>query len=335
MSLSDFPRVELSHKPTPLEPMPNLTAWLGGPTLYVKRDDCTGLAMGGNKARQLEYYLGEAVSQDADTVIITGAVQSNFVRQAAAAARKLGMDIHIQLEDRVEGKDEFYHVSGNVLLDKLLGATIHHLPFGEDEAAADAALEDIAGEVRGRGGRPYVVHLGLDHPPLGSLGYVECASETLGQAESMELEFDGVILSSGSAATHAGFLPGLRQGGATMPVHGVCVRREAALQGPRVLQRVREVEVMIGAEGACADDDVITDDSQLGEGYGIGTPQSREALEIAAQTEGLLLDPVYTAKTLASLIDLSRQGVFEEGQNILFLHTGGTPALFGYTRLLA
>jgi len=334
MSLSDFPRAELSHKPTPLELMPNLTAWLGGPTLYVKRDDCTGLAMGGNKTRQLEYYLGEAVTEDADTVVITGAVQSNFVRQAAAAARKLGMDIHIQLEDRVAGKDETYHSSGNVLLDKLLGATIHHLPFGEDEAAADAALEAIADDIRARGGRPYVVHLGADHPPLGALGYVECAMETLEQADAMGVRLDAAVLSSGSAATHAGFLPGLRQAGSNMPVHGICVRRDATLQAPRVLKRTRDVEAMIGAAGMCGDDDVIVDDAWLGDGYGIATPDSREALEIAARTEGLLLDPVYTAKALAGLIGLARQGVFTKDQNVMFLHTGGTPALFGYTNLL-
>ena len=335
MSLSDFPRVELAHKPTALEAMPNMSATLGGPNLYMKRDDCTGLAMGGNKARQLEYYLGEAVAQEADTVIITGAVQSNFVRQAAAAARKLGMDIHIQLEERVAGKDETYRTSGNVLLDKLLGATMHSFPVGEDEAAADAALEKIADDVRAAGGKPYVVHLGIDHPPLGSLGYVESALEPVGQAESQSIRLDAVVLASGSAATHSGFLVGLRQGGSKVPVYGICVRRGAEQQLPRVQRRVREVAEMVGATDVVGDDDVMVRDTWLGPGYGELTPEVTEALEMTAQTEGILLDPVYTAKTMAGLIGLVREGAFGADENVLFLHTGGQPALFGYAQLLA
>ncbi len=330
-----FARVTLAHAPTPLEFMPHFTAALGGPNLYVKRDDCTGLAMGGNKARQLEYYLGEAKSQNADTVIITGAVQSNFVRQAAAAARKLGMGIHVQLEDRVEGKDDLYRTSGNVLLDHLLGATVHNFPVGEDEAAADAALEDIADQVRAEGGRPYVVHLGMGHPPLGSLGYVDSALETLDQAANQGLSLDAVVLASGSAATHSGFLVGLRHGGSAVPVYGICVRRDAGQQAPRVLRRVREVEEMVGIASPIAESDIKVDDSWLAPGYGQLNPDVTEALEMTAHTEGLLLDPVYTAKTMAGLIGLVRRGTFDDNANVLFLHTGGQPALFGYSQLLS
>lgn len=334
MALSDYPRVILAHAPTPLEFMPNFTEWLGGPDVYVKRDDCTGLAMGGNKARQLEYYLGEARARNADTVIITGAVQSNFVRQAAAAARKLGMDIHIQLEDRVAGKDDAYRNSGNVLLDRLLGATIHHFPAGGDEAAADAALEEIADAVRARGGRPYVVPLGVGHPPLGALGFFDCAAETVDQAARRNLAFDAVVLASGSGATHSGYLVGLRHAGAAVPVHGVCVRRAADRQAPRVRRRVGEVADMVGAAGKIGADDVIVRDDWLGPGYGRITPQVTEALEMTARTEGVLLDPVYTAKAMAGLIGLARQGAFAAGQKVLFVHTGGAPALFGYAQAL-
>jgi len=334
MALTDFPRVRLAHVPTPLEFMGNFSEWLGGPDIYIKRDDCTGLAMGGNKARQLEYYFGAAQAEDADTVIITGAVQSNFVRQAAAAARKLGMDIHVQLEDRVAGKDDLYRQSGNVLLDRLLGATIHTFDTGEDEAAADAALETIAATLRTEGRRPYVIHLGAGHAPLGALGYVDCALEVLDQAKAQGLVIDSTVLASGSAATHSGFLVGLRHGANAMPVHGICVRRDADLQRPRVLKRVEEVAAMVGLTPAPVDSDINVDDAWLGGGYGQVGPEVTEALEMTARTEGILLDPVYTAKAMAGLIGLARQGAIRKGQAVLFLHTGGTPALFGYSQFL-
>ena len=168
LMLSDYPRAPLAHTPTPLEPMPNLTRLLNGPKLFVKRDDCTGLALGGNKARQLEFYFGEAQAQKADTVIITGAIQSNFVRQTAAAAAKLGMACEIQLEHRVPTDSPEYERSGNVLLVRLLGARIHYLPEREDEKSADKALDDIAERVRNEGGKPYVIHLSPGYPPLGA-----------------------------------------------------------------------------------------------------------------------------------------------------------------------
>ncbi len=331
MALSDYPRADLVHAPTPLEFMPNLTAHLGGPDLYVKRDDCTGLALGGNKTRQLEYYLGAARAEAADTILITGAVQSNFVRQAAAAARKLGMDIHIQLENRLPGKDEAYLKSGNLLLDHLLGATIHHFS-GSDEAAADARLEDIADKVSATGARPYVIHLSTDHPPLGALGYVDCAHELLAQMRDRDLGFDAAVVSSGSAATHCGLVAGLRQGGSAMPVHGICVRRDAVQQAARVRRRIAEVAAMLGDPGLVSDGDALVDDSWLAPGYGLASAEVEEALELAARTEGLILDPVYTAKAMAGLIGMIRRGDFRPGQNVLFLHTGGAPALFGYSQ---
>lgn len=329
-----YPRIPLAHVPTPLEPMPNLTAALGGPALYVKRDDCTGLALGGNKTRQLEYYLGAAVSQGADTILITGAVQSNFVRQAAAAARKQGMDIHIQLEQRVSVKDDYYQKSGNVVLDHLLGATIHSFPVGEDEAAADANLEAIADTVRVKGGRPYVIHLGTDHPPLGALGYVDAAAECLAQFRESNFEPDGVIVPSGSAATHSGFLVGLLKVGSAIPVYGICVRRDAESQHARVLQRAGEVAGMIGLDPVVSPEVVKVEDTWLGPGYGTVTPEVREAMEMAARTEGLILDPVYSARTMAGLIGMVRRGDFPPDQTVVFLHTGGAPALFGYSQFL-
>ena len=324
----------LSHKPTPIEAMPNFSSWLNGPEVFIKRDDCTGLALGGNKARQLEFYMGDAISKKADSIIITGAIQSNFVRQAAAAARKLGMKIHIQLEDRVNKKDKLYMDSGNILLNKLLGAEIYKLPAGRDESEADDELDKIADQVRSRGGKPYVIHLGLNHPPLGALGYVDAAIEMLSQSERLNLVFDAIVLGSGSAATHSGFLTGLRYKKSNIPIYGICVRRPSDEQGTRVLQRVRQVEKMLKSKQLVTKADINVDDKCLGLGYGVVDNQVRDALETVARTEGILLDPVYTAKVMAGLINLTGEGVFKKGQRILFLHTGGVPALFGYANSL-
>jgi D-cysteine desulfhydrase family pyridoxal phosphate-dependent enzyme len=334
MALIVSPRVRLAHAPTPLESMPYLSAALVGPELYVKRDDCTGLAMGGNKARQLEYYLGQAVDQNADTILITGAVQSNFVRQAAAAARKCGMDCHIQLEDRVPHNDATYLGSGNVLLDHLLGATIHEFSEGEDEAAADANLEAIADGLREQGRKPYVIHLGIEHPPWGGLGYVDAGRETAAQAKAMNQKFDAVVIATGSGLTHAGMLAGLRAAGDRTPIYGICVRRDAKSQQARIERRLKEILALAGLPSdTVAAGEVRVEDTWLGPGYGHLTDEISEAMHLAAETEALILDPVYTGKVMAGLIGMVRRGDFKSTDKVLFVHTGGSPALFGYEEL--
>ena len=324
-----FPRIRLGHAPTPLDTAPNLGAALGI-GLWIKRDDCTGLALGGNKVRQLEFYLGEARAHGADTVLITGAVQSNFVRLAAAGARQLGMDIHIQLEERVDGADDLYRASGNVLLDRLLGATLHSFPVGEDEAAADAALERLARSLADEGRRPYVIHLGVDHPPLGGLGYILAANEVMEQARARGFGFDAVVCASGSALTHAGTLVGMRAIGETMPVHGICVRRDASRQRPRVAKRADELATMIDRPDAFDEADIHVSDEVHPPGYGKLNDATREAMSMGARLEALLLDPVYTGKAMAGLIAHVRSGRIAAGSRVLFLHTGGLPALFAY-----
>ena len=202
--LNDLPRARLGHGPTPLEAMANLESRIGDARLLVKRDDCTGLALGGNKVRQLEFYLGEARANGADTILITGAVQSNFARLAAAAARKLAMDCHIQLEERVPKTDPAYRNSGNVLLERMLGATLHAYPEGEDEAGADRRLGEIAAELEGRGRRPYIIPLAPGHKPLGALGYVVAAREIHRQCKERDLVFDEMVVPSGSGNTPCG-----------------------------------------------------------------------------------------------------------------------------------
>ena len=205
--IARFPRARLGHAPTPLDPAPYLGAALGI-DLWIKRDDCTGFALGGNKVRQLEFHFGEAEARGADTLLVTGAVQSNLVRIAAAAARRLGMEAHIQLEDRVDGMGALYRTSGNLLLDRVLGATLHSFPEGEDEAAAAAAMERRATALTAKGRRPYVIHSAPGHAPLGGLGYMLAAEEIVDQAPGTG--FDAVVCASGSALTHAGILVGLR-----------------------------------------------------------------------------------------------------------------------------
>ena len=325
-----FPRIRLGHTPTPLDAAPNLGAAIGI-ELWIKRDDCTGLALGGNKVRQIEFYLGEARARGADTVLITGAVQSNFVRLAAAGARQLGMDIHIQLEERVDDADDLYRASGNVLLDRLLGATLHSLPIGEDEAAADAALERLAESLAGEGRKPYVIHLGVDHPPLGGLGYVLAANEVMEQIRARGFGLDAVVCASGSALTHAGTLVGMRAIGEHIPVHGICVRRGASLQRPRVAKRAAEIAAMIGRPDLVLDEsDVDVSDEVHAPGYGKLNDAIREAVSMAARLEALLLDPVYTGKAMAGLVAHVRSGRIRAGSRVLFLHTGGLPAIFAY-----
>jgi len=332
-ALERFPRVRLGHAPTPIDPAPRLGAHLGI-ELYVKRDDCTGLAFGGNKVRQLEFYMGEAVQQGADCLLITSAVQSNFMRTAAAAARQLGMRPHLQLEERVANPDERYRNSGNVYLERLLGAVMHSFPEGENEAAADASLEELAAELRRNGQRPYVIHLGIDHRPVGGLGYVVAASEIVTQAKTAALRFDAVVVASGSALTHAGLLVGLRALQVDVPVYGVCVRRNASLQHARVRRRAAEIAALVGRSDLIGDDDVQVTDAVLSPGYGKMNQATWEAMHRAVRLEALFLDPVYTGKAMAGLMHLVRQAVLSRGAKVLFIHTGGQPALFGYESVL-
>ena len=326
-ALARFPRVAVGHLPTPLEPLANLGADLGL-SLSVKRDDCTGFGFGGNKVRQLEFYIGAARAESADTVLITGAVQSNFVRTAAAMAARFSMACHIQLEERVRDVSALYRDNGNVLLDRLLGATLHSFPEGENEAGADAAVAAIAAELRQAGRRPFVIPLGADHPPLGALGYVVAAIELAGQLADGEVP-DEILVASGSAATHAGLLYGLRALGVEIPVRGICVRRDAAAQQPRVLHRCADIAQLLDLPAFVTEDDVRVFDGALAPGYGQLNEATLSAIRRTAGREGLFLDPVYTGKVMAGLIALAEDGALA-GRRVLFWHTGGTPALFAY-----
>ena len=326
--LAEMPRTGLAETATPLERLDRLSAANTGATIWAKRDDMQGLAFGGNKVRQLDYYFGEALNQQADTVLITGAVQSNFCRLCAAFAAKLGLACHIQLEERVPKNDPLYRDSGNVLLDRMLGATLHSFPAGEDEAGADAQLDAIADELRERGAKPYVIHLASGHPPLGALGYINCARELLDQADAAGIQFDHIAIPSGSGATHAGFLYGMRALGSDIPITGMCVRRPAVLQKPRIEHRCQEVADLLGVENPVKPDDVVVNDRFLGPGYGHLNAPTERAMSLGARTEALMLDPVYTGKCMAGALAIA--GNRPSAENVLFIHTGGTPAIFAY-----
>ncbi|MDA7946002.1 MAG: D-cysteine desulfhydrase family protein [Hyphomicrobiaceae bacterium] len=329
--LDDLSRTSLMSGETPLEEMRNMAARLGPARLFVKRDDLTGLAFGGNKVRQLEFYIGEAEAKGADTILITGAVQSNFVRLAAASARMKGMDCHIQLEERVPKNDPIYRNSGNVLIDKILGATLHTYPDGEDEAGADANLGEMARGLKAQGKRPYVIHLSPGHAPLGALGYVDAARELLAQCAAAGIELTEVVLASGSGHTHGGMLFGLRALGHDALVTGVCVRRDVSQQVGRISRRCEEIAELLEMENPVnSERDVVLTDAFLAPGYGQLNDDVIAAMKLAAETEGLITDPVYTAKAVCGLIERAKQA--EDGNAIVFIHTGGTPAIFGYER---
>ncbi len=323
--IDKHPRAVLQTGPTPVEHLARLSRKLGIEVL-VKRDDLTGLGFGGNKIRQLEFYFGAALAQGADTVLITGAVQSNYVRAAAAAAAKLDLEAVLQLEERVPGMGRSYYASGNVLLDDLLGARRLSFPEGENEQGADQSLREEAERLRRAGRRPYVIPLALDNPPLGALGYMLAAQEVVEQG----IDFDCAVVASGSGLTHAGFLCGLRVLQHRAPVHGACVRRPASVQRDRVATVAAKLATLLGSGPLLGNDDILTSDMALAPGYGRLGPPAREAIELMARHEGLFVDPVYTGKSLAVLIALARDGVIPKGARVLFIHTGGLPALFAY-----
>lgn len=326
MKLARFPRVRLAHAPTPLEPMPNLTRRLGGPRLWVKRDDCTGLATGGNKTRKLEYLMGEALAQQADVVLTQGATQSNHARQTAAAAAKLGLACEILLEDRTGFSHDDYRRSGNVLLDRLFGAVLHHFAAGTD---MDAALAGRAAALRAEGRRPYVIPGGGSNP-VGALGYVTCALELVEQANDRGLEIDLLVHATGSTGTQAGLVAGLEGARAGIPVLGIGVRAPRPQQEDKVFELAQRTADLLGLAGAVGREAVVANCDYVGAGYGLPTDGMIEALELVARTEGIVLDPVYSGKAMAGLIDLIRRGTFTPEQNIVFLHTGGAVGLFGY-----
>jgi L-cysteate sulfo-lyase len=326
MHIARFPRVFLAHLPTPLERLDRLSRELGGPEIWIKRDDCTGLSTGGNKTRKLEFLMAEAQAMGAEIVMTQGATQSNHARQTAAFASKLGMRCHILLEDRTGSKDPNYNNNGNVLLDHLHGATTERRGPGLDMGAE---LEAAAGKLRAQGVKVYTIPGGGSNP-TGALGYVNCAFELVGQANDRGLVVDHVVTATGSAGTQAGLIVGLKAINARIPLLGFGVRAPRPKQEENVYNLAVATAEKLGCPGVVHREDVVADTDYVGVGYGIPRADTIEAIRMFAELDGILLDPVYSGKGAAGLIDYVRKGRFKKGERVVFLHTGGAAALFGY-----
>jgi len=322
---NQLPRVEITHAPTALEFAPRLSAELGC-NLYIKRDDCTGLAVGGNKTRKLEYLLADAQLQKADTLVTIGGLQSNHARQTAAAAAKFGLACELVLEDVAGTPNENYYDNGNMLLDNLLGARVHQLGVDEDSGAYAASLVE---QLKAQGRIPYLIPVGGSNV-IGSFGYVRCAFELQQQIYAADLQIDQIVLATGSAGTQAGLLAGLLAAKTEIPVLGISVSRSSEVQQQIVEDLLMQALAELDLDPGLATGKVLVDGGYVGEGYGIPTTAMIAAVRRCAQLEGLLLDPVYTGKAMAGFMDLCSQGVIAPGSNQLFLHTGGSPGLYGY-----
>lgn len=309
-----IPRVRIAHLPTPIEPLPRLAAALGGVKLWVKRDDLTGLAGGGNKTRKLEYVLAEAQANGARTLVTVGAVQSNHCRQTAALAARFGLGCILVLSGEKEEPP-----SGNLLLDNLFGAETIYCSAEE----RNQVLKDAFDEAWSAGKRPFLIPLGAS-TPTGTIGYLTAFEEFLTQG----LEVDWIVVASSSAGTQAGLVLGALKSGWKGKVLGVSIDHPAAELQQRVAELVDQAAERINLKLHCQPSEILVNDQYLGKGYGIPSSQEIEAICLFARYEGLLLDPVYTGRAAAAMIDLIRKGFFKPQDRILFWHTGGTPALF-------
>jgi len=326
MNLAAFPRTKLCQTPTPLELLPRLTKALGGPQIWMKRDDLTGMGLGGNKVRKLEFLVGDALAKGADHLVTQGAVQSNHVRQTAAVAAKLGLACTAVLEHRIETNDSAYLNSGNVLLDRLLGCRLEYRVGGAD---MQAAIEEVGARLASEGARPYLIPGGGSNA-IGALGYAAAALELVNQANEQGLRIDRLVHATGSAGTQAGLVAGLHALSSPISVLGIGVRQPKEKQELNVLRLARATAAHLGVDRPIPASAVEANCDYVGAGYGMPTPGMAEAVQTLARLEGVFLDPVYSGKGMAGLIDLIRKGVFTADETVVFLHTGGSSGLFGY-----
>ena len=326
MNLAKFPRRRYTEGRTPIEKLSRLSAELAGPTVYMKRDDLLGLAGGGNKTRKLEFLVAEALARGADTLITCGAVQSNHCRLTLAAAVREGLKCRLVLEERVPGSYN-PQSGGNNFLFRLMGVEkIKVVPGGSDMMAV---MQAVADEVAGEGRKAYVIPGGGSNP-VGATGYVACAQEILSQTFESGINIDRVLCASGSAGTHAGLVTGFYGNNSNMPVIGINVSRPKGAQESLVYDLVQRTARHVCVNSAIPREAVVCFDDYVGPGYSLPTPEMAEAVRMLARLEGVLIDPVYTGKAMAGLIDLVRKGIFAKKENILFIHTGGSPALYVY-----
>ncbi len=326
MDLARFPRRRYTVGRTPIEPLKRLSEQLGGPSIYMKRDDLLGLAGGGNKTRKLEFVVADALQKGSDTLITCGAIQSNHCRLTLAAAVKEGLECHLVLEERVA---DSYNpkASGNNFLFHLMGvAGIKVVPGGSDMMAA---MQDVADKLRTEGKKPYIIQGGASNE-IGALGYVACAQEILNQSFEQGLYFDHVVCASGSAGTHAGLVTGLIGSNSRLPVVGINVSRPRDIQESLVFSLVEKTAHLLGIRQAIPRETVRCFDDYVGPGYSLPSAAMVEAVKLVARTEAILMDPVYTGKAMAGMIDLVQKGFFGPAEKLLFVHTGGSPGIYAY-----
>lgn len=326
MNLARFPRRRYTEGQTPLERLSRLSEILGGPGIFIKRDDLLGLAAGGNKTRKLEFLVADALAQGADTLITCGAVQSNHCRLTLAAAVKERLKCRLVLEERVPNS---YNpkASGNNLLFHMMGVEkVKVAPGGSDMMKE---MQAVADEVTAEGRKPYIIPGGGSNP-IGALGYVACAKEILAQTFDKGLKIDRVVCASGSAGTHAGLVSGFYGTNSDISVIGVNVSRTKEVQEGIVYDLVRKTAGHLGIKGKIPRETVLCFGDYVGPGYSLPTPEMTAAVKLVARAEAILLDPVYTGKAMAGLLDLVRKGYFDKEENVLFVHTGGSPALYAY-----
>lgn len=329
MNLAQFPRRRYTTGATPIQPLKRLSDALGGPSIYIKRDDQLGLAGGGNKARKLEFLMAYAIAQGADTVITCGAVQSNHCRLTLAAAVQEGLQCHLVIEERVPGSYRS-DASGNNFLFHLMG--VKGMTVVPADTNMMSVMQEVAEKLSRQGHRPYIIPGGGSNA-IGATGYMACAEELEWQCFDRGLNIDTVVCASGSGGTHAGLLAGFHGSHARIPIVGINVRYPKAHQEDTIYRLASEAADRVGVLSAIPRENVVCFDEYVGPGYSLPTSEMVEAVNLVARLEGILLDPVYTGKAMAGLIGLIRQGYFTKSQQVLFLHTGGWPALFAYTDL--
>ena len=320
-------RLNFAHLPTPIETLPRLSEVLGGPRLLIKRDDQTGLALGGNKVRKLEFLVGDALAQGADTLVTVGAAQSNHCRQTAAAAAKAGLQCELILNGTKPGLP-----NGNLLLNHLFGAKEHWI----DRSQRDAKLREISGQLRAQGRKPYLIGVGGSNG-IGATGYVVAMNELMDQLRASGQAVDHILFGTSSGGTQAGIELGARIAGFEGRLHGLSIDKnepEHLEYEAEVAQIAGECAAYIGSDVRLTKSDVKVVYGYMGEGYGTVGKLEREAIGLMARSEGIVLDPVYAGRAFGALVDLIRRGNFKRDETVLFWHTGGAPALFAYAKEL-
>lgn len=329
MNLAQFPRRRYTEYKTPLERLPRLTDFLGGPNIYIKRDDLLGLAAGGNKTRKLEFLVADALAAGADTLITCGAVQSNHCRLTLAAAVKEGLKCQLVLEERVPNSYRPDALGNNFLFNLMGVEKVKVVPGGSNMLQA---MQSLADELSQAGRKAYIIPGGGSNA-IGATGYVACAEEILSQAFEQGVNINHVVCTSGSAGTHAGLVSGFYGCNSNIPVTGINISRPKAVQEELVYSLVQKTAERLQIKGGVPREAIQCFDGYVGAGYSLPTPEMIEAVKLLANLESILLDPVYTGKTMAGLIDLARKGYFKNSDNVLFVHTGGSPALYAYANI--